>query len=119
MIKPRMLGHVVIRVRDAQRSENFYTKVLGLEVRNRTRGGKMRFFTSNPEIDHELAVAEIGEEAVGPFPEHIGMYHMAWELANMDEIKRPTRSSQTTRSMSPASATTVRSKVSTSTTPTA
>ena len=66
MIKPRMLGHLVIRVRDAQRSEDFYTNVLGLEVRNRTRGGKMRFFTSNPEIDHELAVAEIVEDAVGP-----------------------------------------------------
>jgi catechol 2,3-dioxygenase len=87
MIKPRMLGHLVIRVRDAQRSEDFYTKILGLEVRNRTRGGKMRFFTSNPEIDHELAVAEIGEEAVGPFPEQVGLYHMAWELADMDELK--------------------------------
>jgi len=78
---------LVIRVRDAQRSEDFYTKILGLEVRNRTRGGKMRFFTSNPEIDHELAVAEIGEEAVGPFPEQVGLYHMAWELADMDELK--------------------------------
>ena len=87
MIKPRMLGHLVIRVRDAQRSEDFYTKILGLEVRNRTRGGKMRFFTSNPEIDHELAVAEIGDEAVGPISEHIGLYHMAWELADMDELK--------------------------------
>ena len=87
MIKPRMLGHLVIRVRDAQRSEDFYTKILGLEVRNRTRGGKMRFFTSNTEIDHELAVAEIGDEAVGPISEHIGLYHMAWELADMDELK--------------------------------
>ena len=76
MIKPRMLGHLVIRVRDAQRSEDFYTKILGLEVRNRIRGGKMRFFTSNPEIDHELAVAE-----------HVGLYHMAWELADFDELK--------------------------------
>ena len=87
MIKPKMLGHIVIRVRDAQRSEDFYTKVLGLEVRNRTRGGKMRFFTSNPEIDHELAVAEIGEDAVGPIAEQVGLYHMAWELADMDELK--------------------------------
>ena len=87
MIKPRMLGHLVIRVRDAQRSEDFYTKILGLEVRNRTRGGKMRFFTSNPEIDHELAVAEIGDEAVGPVAEHVGLYHMAWELADFDELK--------------------------------
>jgi len=87
MIKPKMLGHLVIRVRDAQRSEDFYTKVLGLEVRGRARGGKMRFFTSNPEIDHEIAVAEIGEDAVGPFPDQVGLYHMAWELADMDELK--------------------------------
>ena len=87
MIKPKMLGHLVIRVRDAQRSEDFYTKVLGLEVRGRARGGKMRFFTSNPEIDHEIAVAEIGEDDVGPFPDQVGLYHMAWELADMDELK--------------------------------
>ena len=43
MIKPRKLGHLVIRVRDAQRSEDFYHGVLGLAVRNRTRGGKMIF----------------------------------------------------------------------------
>ena len=87
MIKPVKLGHLVIRVRDAQRSEDFYHKVLGLEVRNRARGGKMIFFTSNPDIDHELAVAELGENAAGPFPDQVGLYHMAWELADMDELK--------------------------------
>ena len=30
MIKPKMLGHLVIRVRDAKRSEDFYHDVLGL-----------------------------------------------------------------------------------------
>ena len=87
MIKPKGLGHLVIRVRDAQRSEDFYHNVLGLEVRNRSRGGKMIFFTSNPAIDHELAVAELDADAVGPFPEQVGRYHMAWELANMEELK--------------------------------
>ena len=87
MIKLNGLGHLVIRVRDAQRSEDFYHKVLGLEVRNRTRGGKMIFFTSNPDVDHELAVAELGADAVGPFPDQVGLYHMAWELADMDELK--------------------------------
>ena len=87
MIKPKMLGHIVIRVRDAQRSEDFYVNVLGLEVSNRVREGKMRFFTSNPEIDHEIAVAEIGEDAVGPFENQVGLYHMAWELSDMDELK--------------------------------
>ena len=73
MIKPETLGHIVIRVKDAQRSEDFYVNVLGLEVRNRVREGKMRFFTSN----HESAVAEIGEDAVGPFENQVGLYHMA------------------------------------------
>ena len=87
MIKPKGLGHLVIRVRDAQRSEDFYHNVLGLEVRNRSRGGKMIFVTSNPAIDHELAVAELDADAVGPFPEQVGLYHMAWELADMEELK--------------------------------
>lgn len=87
MIKPRTLGHLVIRVRDAQRSEDFYHNVLGLEVSHRAPGGKMIFFTSNPNVDHELAVAELGEDAVGPFPDQVGLYHMAWELADIDEIK--------------------------------
>ncbi len=47
----------------------------------------MRFFTSNPEIDHEIAVAETGEDAVGPFPDQVGLYHMAGERADMDELK--------------------------------
>ena len=87
MIKPKMLGHLVIRVRDAKRSEDFYHDVLGLEVRNRTRGGNMVFLSSNPEIDHEIALAELGPNAVGPFPDQVGLHHMAWELANMDELK--------------------------------
>lgn len=33
----------------------------------------MRFFTSNPEIDHKIAVAEIGEDAVGPFENQVGL----------------------------------------------
>jgi catechol-2,3-dioxygenase len=87
MIKPKMLGHLVIRVRDAKRSEDFYHDVLGLEVTNRVRGGKMIFLTSNPEIDHEIALAELGPDAVGPFPDQVGLYHMAWELADIDELK--------------------------------
>jgi len=32
MVKPTQLGHANIRVRDVERSEKFYTDVLGLEV---------------------------------------------------------------------------------------
>ena len=86
MIKPRKLGHLVIRVRDVQRSEEFYTKILGLEVKHRARG-TMVFFRSNHEVDHDLAISQIGEDAAGPDPDRVGLYHMAWELAGMDELK--------------------------------
>ncbi len=86
MIKPRKLGHLVLRVRDLQRSEEFYSKVLGLEVKGRA-GDTMVFFRSNQEVDHDLAIAQIGEDAPGPEPDRVGLYHMAWELADMNELK--------------------------------
>ena len=30
---------------------------------------------------------KLGADAVGPFPDQVGLYHMAWELADMDELK--------------------------------
>ena len=86
MIKPRKLGHLVLRVRDIQRSEEFYTKILGLEVKGRARG-TMVFFRSNHEVDHDLAIAQIGADAPGPEPDRVGLYHMAWELADIEELK--------------------------------
>ena len=38
MVQPLQLGHANIRVRDVERSEQFYTEVLGLHVTHR-RGG--------------------------------------------------------------------------------
>ncbi|HIN71709.1 MAG TPA: glyoxalase, partial [Dehalococcoidia bacterium] len=32
MVKPKQLGHLVLRVRDVERSEKFYTENLGLSV---------------------------------------------------------------------------------------
>ena len=32
MIRARKLGHIVLKVRDAQKSKEFYTRVLGLKL---------------------------------------------------------------------------------------
>ncbi|MEC8910311.1 MAG: hypothetical protein VYC44_04895 [Chloroflexota bacterium] len=50
MIKSKMLRNVVLRVGDAQSSEDFFTEVLCLDVGDLTLGRKTRFFLSNPEI---------------------------------------------------------------------
>lgn len=86
MIKPSRLGHLVIRVRDLERSEEFYTQVLGLEVKARG-GDRMVFFRSNPDVDHDLAIMKISGDAPPPEPDRVGLYHFAYELGSIEEIK--------------------------------
>jgi catechol-2,3-dioxygenase len=86
MIKPSRLGHLVIRVRDLERSEEFYTQVLGLEVNGRA-GDSMVFFRSNPDVDHDLAIMKISSGAPPPEPDRVGLYHFAYELGSIEEIK--------------------------------
>lgn len=85
-IKPTRLGHLVLRVRNIDSSEEFYGRILGLEVKGRG-GDKMVFFRSNPEVDHDLAVMEIGEDAPGPDSNGVGLYHFAYELGSFEDLR--------------------------------
>ena len=65
MVKPKQLGHIVLRVRDIERSEQFYSDVLGLHVTNK-RPGRMTFMSAVEESSHELALVPVGDDAPGP-----------------------------------------------------
>ena len=93
MIKPRNLGHLVIRVRDLKISEEFYTKFLGLEVKGRG-GDRMVFFRSNQDTDHDLAITNIGDDAPGPEETRVGLYHLAYEFDSNEDIKEAYRLTQ-------------------------
>ncbi len=93
MIKPTRLGHVVLRVRDLKRSEEFYTKFLGLEVKGRG-GDRMVFFRSNEDTDHDLAISNVGADAPGPEANRVGMYHLAYEFDSNEDIKEAYRLTQ-------------------------
>ena len=86
MVKPRNLGHLVIRVRDLKRSEEFYTKFMGLEVSDRG-GDSMVFFRSNQSVHHDLAIAKIAGDAPGPEQDRVGLYHFAYEFDSFDQIR--------------------------------
>ena len=86
MIKPSRLGHAVLRVRDLQRSEVFYNRFLGLEVKGRA-GDSMVFFRSNDDVDHDLAILKIADDAPGPEQTRVGLYHLAFEFDSVDKIK--------------------------------
>lgn len=45
LIRPKKVGHVVLKVRDLQQAEQFYTEVLGFEVVTRLIRPRGVFFT--------------------------------------------------------------------------
>ena len=87
MVTPKQLGHLVLRVRDLDRSEQFYTDVLGLHVTNK-RQGKMVFLSAGGDASHELALMPVGSDAPGPESTRVGLYHFAWEMQSFDDLKR-------------------------------
>ncbi len=90
MVKPRNLGHLVIRVRDLKWSEEFYTKFMGLDVSDRG-GDSMVFFRSNQGVHHDLAIAKIAGDAHGPEQDRVGLYHFAYEFDSFDQIREAYR----------------------------
>jgi catechol-2,3-dioxygenase len=79
------LGHVVLRVRDVERSEPFYRDVLGLQVRERVPGRAV-FFTCG-EQHHDLAIFAVGPDAPPPEDHRVGMYHVAFKLPDFSQLK--------------------------------
>ena len=87
IVKPKRLGHVVIRVRDLARSQQFYTDVLGLRVTSRL-DDRMVFLSAAGDSSHELALTPVGEDAPGPDADRVGLYHFAWEMGSFDDLRR-------------------------------
>lgn len=85
MIQARKLGHIVLKVRDARKSKEFYTRALGLKVAHEdyTRGA---VFLSFGEQHHELALFQL---ATGETPDakQPGLHHAAWQLGSFEELQ--------------------------------
>lgn len=87
MVKVKQLGHVVIKVRDLEKAEEFYSRTLGLRVTNK-RPGVMVFMSAREETSHELALVSIGQDALGPDKGRVGLYHFAWEMESFEDLNK-------------------------------
>ncbi len=87
MVKPKQLGHIVLRVRDLDKSEQFYSDILGLHVTNK-RPGQMIFMSAVDNSSHELALVPVGPDAPGPEENRVGLFHFAWEMESFDDLKQ-------------------------------
>jgi catechol 2,3-dioxygenase len=83
---PKQLGHLVMRVRELDRSLDFYTRIMGLTIMERTPSGTV-FMSANTEKSHELAIRAMGLDAPGPDHSRIGQAHMAWQMASFEDLQ--------------------------------
>jgi catechol 2,3-dioxygenase len=85
MIKARKLGHIVLKVRDAVKSKDFYMRALGLKLAHEDleRGA---VFLSFGTQHHDLALFQL---ATGETPEATqpGLHHSAWQLGSFEELQ--------------------------------
>jgi catechol 2,3-dioxygenase len=87
MIRPERIGHVVIKVRDLERSRKFFTEVLGLQVMMELPLIKMAFFASNGRDHHEIACIEVGQDAERQHARQIGLLHIAFRLNDENHLR--------------------------------
>ena len=89
------LGHVVLYVRDLERSRHFYRDVLGWKELLPPGGGGLPFAAaafSSGRTHHELLLIEVGRDAT-PIPSgrRVGMYHFGLKVGESDEELRAAR----------------------------
>jgi len=85
MIQAKRLGHVVLNVRDAAKSREFYTRTLGLQVAHEDLERGTVFLSFGRE-HHDLALFQMatGEPPSAAQP---GLHHMAWQLGSFEELQ--------------------------------
>jgi catechol 2,3-dioxygenase len=91
-LRPVALDHVNILVRNAERSHRWYTEVLGLHTQDTmTYPGSDRlraaFLSCDPAHAHDIALFEVGEDAAGPRDGQVGLSHVAWRMATLEDFE--------------------------------
>jgi catechol 2,3-dioxygenase-like lactoylglutathione lyase family enzyme len=84
-VRVKKLGHVVLRVRDVERSVRFYTDILNF---NLTEKGPNGAFLNAVGDHHTIGLFQAeGGESAGTVPEGgVRMDHFAMEVGSLDEL---------------------------------
>lgn len=83
----KKLGHIVLKVRDLDRSKAFYTDVVGLRVTGRLPGRMVFFSVPGNEDSHDLALWRVGPDAAAPETRQVGLFHVAWQVERPEDLE--------------------------------
>lgn len=87
MFTVKRLNHLVLHVRDAQRSMAFYRDILGFQIVEASNSQQVFMRANGSDNHHDLGLFGKGPDAAGlPEGERLGMSHMAWELESLDDL---------------------------------
>jgi lactoylglutathione lyase len=88
----KKLLHTRYRVKDLEKTVNFYKDVLGLqEMRRHTSGrGSQLVFLKAPESDEEIEICKFDES--GPVVVGPDLTHLAFEVEDLDKFARQSAS---------------------------
>jgi len=95
-VEIKELGHLVLYVRDIDRSARFYGEVLGWrDITPAPPGGSgerlpvAAFSAPSGRTHHELLLIEVGADAAAPPPgRRVGLYHVGLKVGDSDEELR-------------------------------
>jgi catechol 2,3-dioxygenase len=86
-VELQQLGHVVLKVRDRDRSERFYVDVLGLPIAARMDAPPMTFFTLGNH--HDFAIVAVGPDGPDAAARSPGLFHVAFKVGDeTDDLRR-------------------------------
>ena len=86
MAKVTNLNHAVLYVSDVGRSLEFYQQAFGFEVVDRMGDQAVFLKAAGGGNHHDLALMSVGANAPRPPRGSVGLYHLAWEVASMEDL---------------------------------
>jgi catechol 2,3-dioxygenase len=92
-VQVQALGHVVLKVRNLQLAEAFYSDILGMRVVLRIEDPRMTFFSfETPGNHHDFALMEVNAVTSPPAADATGLAHVAFKIGSSAKELRLARS---------------------------
>ena len=83
------IGHVHLKIRNLDKSIDFYRRYLDLQVTEQVADTFV--FMSAGSMHHDLALQEVGSNAAMPKRHEVGLYHVAFEAADKESLVKTYR----------------------------